>query len=237
MSQTASTVVETVACVNSVSRTAETARTEWSAVRRTHERLEALCTSEETEAAEEPLADPLLVLGACVHFVTSSAEYVARHAAEGRHLPAALRVLVAERLAGALLEGPHAAVVRAAFPVLQGDSLRAHLRQWVLHACAEALERTSLGTPDATAELLVSRALLAPSSMPALVEWFFARRMAAVARIEAAADGSGCGAAEAGALRARLAELLGVLEHTRPHELPLLSLDLSKAHQPFTEVG
>ena len=94
MSQTASTVVETVACVNSVSRTAETARTEWSAVRRTHERLEALCTSEETEAAEEPLADPLLVLGACVHFVTSSAEYVARHAAEGRHLPAALRVLV-----------------------------------------------------------------------------------------------------------------------------------------------
>ena len=60
MSQTASTVVETVACVNSVSRTAKTARTEWSAVRRTHERLEALCTSEETEAAEETAADPLL---------------------------------------------------------------------------------------------------------------------------------------------------------------------------------
>ena len=54
MSQTTSTVV---ACVNSVSCTAETARTEWSAVRRTHERLEALCTSEETEAAEEPLGD------------------------------------------------------------------------------------------------------------------------------------------------------------------------------------
>eukprot|EP00964_Phaeocystis_antarctica_P135850 scaffold100225_cov62-Phaeocystis_antarctica.AAC.7 len=222
MSQTASTVVETVACVNSVSRTAETARTEWSAVRRTHERLEVLCASEETEAAEETAADPLLVLGACVHFVTSSAEYVARHAAEGRHLPAALRVLVAERLVGTLLEGPHAAVVRAAFPVLQGDSLRAHLRQWVLHACGEALERTSLGTPDATAELLVSRALLAPASMPALVEWFFDRRMAAVARIEAAADGSAGGAAEVGALRAQLAELLGVLEHTRPHELRLL---------------
>ena len=219
MSQTTSTVV---ACVNSVSCTAETARTEWSAVRRTHERLEALCASEGTEAAEETAADPLLVLGACVHFVTSSAEYVARHAAEGRHLPAALRVLVAERLAGALLEGPHAAVVRAAFPVLQGDSLRAHLRQWVLHACAEALERTSLGTPDATGELLVSRALLAPASMPALVEWFFARRMAAVARIEAAADGSAGGAAEVGALRAQLAELLGVLHHTRPHELKLL---------------
>ena len=119
----ASTVVTCVTCVTSVHRTAESARKGWSGVREAHEKLEALCAAEETEeeAAELPETDPLIVLGACVQFVTSCAEYVARAAAEGRHLPAALRVLVGERLVAALLEGPHAEVVRAAFPVLQGD--------------------------------------------------------------------------------------------------------------------
>ena len=74
MSQTASTVVETVACVNSVSRTAKTARTEWSAVRRTHERLEALCASEETEVAEERQR-PRAYTGARVSLLASEMFY------------------------------------------------------------------------------------------------------------------------------------------------------------------
>ena len=75
----ASTVVTCVTCVTSVHRTAESARKGWSGVREAHEKLEALCAAEETEeeAAELPETDPLIVLGACVQFVTSCAEYVA----------------------------------------------------------------------------------------------------------------------------------------------------------------
>jgi len=233
------TLISCVAAANDVSKAAQDARETWASARASQDKLEALFASAGDEAkdatSEEPVVDPLHLLGACVHFVVSTAEYVSRHTAEGRLLPSALRVLVAEHLASALLEGPHAALVRKAFPVLGGDTLREHLRRWVLRSCADALEQPRLAEPDATAELLAARLLLSPKeggadggAMPDLVAWFFARRMAAVDRIEAAgseAAPTGEGDDEPAAvpaLQERLAELSALLQDAQTDDLRLL---------------